>query len=191
MRLRLSLSPVRGNCRSIRIARIPLHEINAILFPALLGAVGYRTRLVTIASNPNAPESFSHIYAEVFVRGRWIPMDAARSGTRFGSAPPRYFRKRIWSLSNTRFEDVSGPSGYHTGMGQFNWGEFSKIIPQISAGVTSVVSSVRRPSVPTLPQQPLFATSRLPSVGISTNTLLVGGALVVGAFLLAQRKRRR
>jgi Transglutaminase-like superfamily len=83
-------------------------DINAILLPAMLKTAGHRVRLVTIASHPGAPEQFSHVYCEANVDGRWVPLDAARSGTRFGSAPSRVFRKRVWSLDADTFEDLRG-----------------------------------------------------------------------------------
>jgi hypothetical protein len=80
------------------------------LLASLLGTVGIRTRAVTIAADGNYPNDFSHIYPEAEVSpGRWIPMDAARPGAQFGVAPPRYFRKRVWSLTDSDFEDVKNP----------------------------------------------------------------------------------
>jgi Transglutaminase-like superfamily len=93
-------------------------DINAILLPSMLGTAGYSTRLVTIASHPAAPDQFSHVYCEVFLRGRWIPLDAARSGTRFGSAPSRSYRKRVWALDSNAFQDIRGIAGIgHCGRG--------------------------------------------------------------------------
>lgn len=83
-------------------------DINAILLPTLLKTAGHRARLVTIASHPGAPEQFTHVYCEANVDGRWIPLDAARSGTRYGSAPSRHFRKRVWSLDSDSYEDLRG-----------------------------------------------------------------------------------
>jgi hypothetical protein len=79
------------------------------LLAALLGTVGIRSRLVTIAADPKSPNDFSHIYPEAEAApGRWVPMDAARPGAQYGIAPPRYFRKRIWSLEDDSYTDVTG-----------------------------------------------------------------------------------
>lgn len=79
------------------------------LLASLLGSVGIRTRFVTIAADRSAPNDFSHIYPEAEAApGRWIPMDAARPGAQFGVAPPFYFRKRIWSLEDDSYTDVTG-----------------------------------------------------------------------------------
>jgi hypothetical protein len=91
-------------------------DINGVLLPSLLGALGYATRLVTIAASPYS-EDFSHVYCEVLVGGQWIPLDAARLGTSFASAPDFYNRARVWSLTDGSFEDVGGLGGYTNGMG--------------------------------------------------------------------------
>lgn len=83
-------------------------DINAILLPSMLGTVGYRTRIVTIASHPAAPAQFTHVYCEVLFRGRWIALDAARKGTKIGVPPARSFRKRVWSIDDDSFQDVRG-----------------------------------------------------------------------------------
>jgi hypothetical protein len=90
-------------------------DINANVIPALLGTIGYETRLVTIAADPNAPDSFSHVYAEVFQDGNWYPLDAARPGAVFGVAPPNFFRRAWWSLSDGSHGDYAADgtmSGY-------------------------------------------------------------------------------
>ena len=81
--------------------------VNAILLPAMLGAVGYHTRLVTIANNPEDPDNFSHVYSEAFVRnrgglgGRWISLDAAREDAAFGRSPDptQFWDVRYWPLT--------------------------------------------------------------------------------------------
>jgi Transglutaminase-like superfamily len=84
-------------------------DINAILLPSMLESVGHNTRIVTIASHPGAPEQFTHVYAEVWIRGRgWVPIDAARRDTKFGVAPSRHFRKRVWSLDSDAYQDLRG-----------------------------------------------------------------------------------
>jgi hypothetical protein len=47
-----------------------------ILLGAMLEAVGHPVRLVIIGPNPLRQDLFTHIYLEVFHRGRWIALDA-------------------------------------------------------------------------------------------------------------------
>jgi len=178
-------------------------DINAVLLPALLGAAGYRTRLVTIASNPYAPEQFSHIYAEVLVRGRWIPVDAARAAARFGVAPQRAFRKKVWPVFPGD-EDLGGLNGYQVHVAprrpSRGMGGLADIIGLITKGATDIITTIRMPKayVPTLLSQPP-ATGLPPSetppsapstiAGIDSKTLLLGAAILGGAMLLSRKQR--
>lgn len=74
---------------------------------AALGTAGIAARAVTVASDPSAPNDFSHIYPEAEVSpGNWIAMDAARPGAQFGLAPQRFNRKRVWSLTDNSYRDI-------------------------------------------------------------------------------------
>ena len=48
----------------------------AILLGAMLEAIGHPVRLVISGPNPLRQDLFTHIYLEVFHKGRWIPLDA-------------------------------------------------------------------------------------------------------------------
>jgi hypothetical protein len=90
-------------------------DINATLMPALLATIGHSVRLVTISSDPQAPEAFSHVYCQVQLSdGRWLDLDAARRDPAFGKGPQRWFRKRVWSLTDNDYRDVGqiGLGGY-------------------------------------------------------------------------------
>jgi hypothetical protein len=81
----------------------------SVLIASLLGTIGIPSRLVTIAADPSAPDEFSHIYPEAeIVPGTWVAMDIARPGSGYGSSPSRAFRKRIWSLTDHRYQDIAG-----------------------------------------------------------------------------------
>jgi hypothetical protein len=75
-------------------------DINMVLFPSLLGTLGYSTRVVTVACDPHYPTEFTHVYCEVEIDGEWIPMDAARPNAQFGEAPPYYFRRKEWPITD-------------------------------------------------------------------------------------------
>lgn len=83
-------------------------DINAVLFPALLGSVGYSTRVVTVAVDPEDPTQFSHVYCEVDVNGEWVPLDAARPGARFGLAPSHVFKQKIWPMTGSEPQGIFG-----------------------------------------------------------------------------------
>lgn len=129
----------------IRVGGGDCDDINAILLPSLLATIGHQTRLVTISAHPLAPETFTHIYAEVLEGGRWIPIDAARRDPRFGRGPERFFRKRYWSLNNGQYTDVRGLGFYTNALG-FDWGTFGTAVSSVSAGVSNVVTAIRAPS---------------------------------------------
>jgi len=57
----------------------------SILLSALLLSLGIQTRFVAI-QRPYK-NTFSHVYVEGFIGGKWIPMDATVKGNRFGVAP--------------------------------------------------------------------------------------------------------
>jgi len=83
----------------------------SMLMGAMLLALGYPARLVTIAANPADPGEFSHVYVEAEIppgSGNWVAADAARYGAQFGIEPPNYFRKRTWSLVDDSYQDLNG-----------------------------------------------------------------------------------
>lgn len=87
----------------------------SMLLGAFLLALGYPARLITLAANPSQPSEFSHVYIEAEVppgSGEWVPMDAARADSEFGVAPPTYFRKRAWSLTDNSYQDLSGAKAF-------------------------------------------------------------------------------
>lgn len=86
--------------------------INAVLLPSLLMTIGNNVRLVTIATDPQRPQEFTHIYCEVQGQdGSWIPIDSARIAAKFGRGPNHWFRMRRWSLTDNSYEDVQSGQG--------------------------------------------------------------------------------
>jgi hypothetical protein len=175
--------------------------INAVLIPSLLQTIGHTVRLVTISAHPVSP-NFSHIYAEVLLNGRWIPVDAARRDAAFGRGPTRYSRKRIWALNSDDFEDVQGlrvpqcELGYYAaarGMG--DWSDFfdPSLLNSITSGAANIIKSLNTPGLPSfvispsgqpLPgqnqQQQNFALpSQMPSWLIPAG-LLIGAVALLG-----------
>jgi len=85
-------------------------DCQTIAMLALLKTIGQRVRIVTVATQPQAPEQFSHVFAEVRdERGRWIPMDAARKKPRYGLAPRGWFRRYGWDTESCKPVDLDRP----------------------------------------------------------------------------------
>lgn len=66
----------------------------SILLGAMLEAVGHPVRLVIVGPDPTRPALFTHVYLEVFHRGRWIALDATMPHG-MGWAPPSFVKKVI------------------------------------------------------------------------------------------------
>lgn len=63
-----------------------------ILLGAMLMATGHPVRLVLAGFDARRPHRYSHIYPEVQVRGRWLPLDATMPFP-MGWEPPARWRR--------------------------------------------------------------------------------------------------
>ena len=63
-----------------------------ILLGAMLLSTGHPVRLVLAGFRPHKPHAYSHIYPEVLVRGRWMPIDATVRRS-IGWAPPALWKR--------------------------------------------------------------------------------------------------
>ena len=79
----------------------------AILLGAMLEAIGHPVRLALSGPNPLRQDLFTHIYLEVFHKGRWIPLDATMPYP-MGWAPRTMVKKiiAIERRSNMMAEDM-------------------------------------------------------------------------------------
>lgn len=73
-------------------------DVNMVFIPALLGTIGYGSRVVTVKADRQVPGEFSHVYCEAKIDGEWIPMDCARPGAQFGEEPPIYWDRKDWPI---------------------------------------------------------------------------------------------
>ena len=158
----------------------------SMLLAALAMSIGYNARLITVSANPASPDDFSHVYVEVETpggSGQWLPLDAARPDSQFGSGPPIYYRKRAWSLTDDSHQELSGPKSFvHAnvgrapgglgsygnvqtlrGMGDIDWGD---IFSQSLSEVPTIISAVA--GKPSSSQSPYgsFSTGYTPGYGI-------------------------
>jgi hypothetical protein len=84
----------------------------SILICSLLESIGAETRLVTVSNHREDPSQFSHIYPEVKIEGKWVPVDFARRFPSFGKGPEHFYRKRVWDVDSDAYTDVQGLRGF-------------------------------------------------------------------------------
>ena len=82
-----------------------------ILLCALLETVGVRTRIKTIAGDGRAPDTFTHVFPEALVNGKWIAVDAARRHPALGRQPRNAWRTRVWDTQSSEYQDIEGLAG--------------------------------------------------------------------------------
>lgn len=135
-----------------------------ILLCSLLGTIGHKCRIVTISSIPadgsGDTQPFTHVFPEVFLAGRWIPVDAARREANFGKGPRRFTRKRVWSVYSDEYVDVQGlnyyGAGYQSvsparrfrnrmnGLGDINFSTLiPQLIPEVTTGTANIIAATR------------------------------------------------
>lgn len=171
----------------------------SMLMAALLIALGYPARLITLAANPASPNDFSHVYVEGEVppgSSNWIPMDAARVDAEFGVAPPTYSRKRAWSLTDDSFQDLgrshprralNGYPRFGDYRGRFFLGddlnpEYLPILSQSIAEMPAIMEAAQGVPVTSTAASPYgtYSTGYTPGAGIPPAGYQVN-ASVVGA----------
>ena len=76
----------------------------AVLEAALLGALGHPSRFVTIGQTTRA---FSHVYLEVQVRGRWVPLDPIMAEQPPGWEASRWAIKKRWPVNRAEGFDAT------------------------------------------------------------------------------------
>jgi Transglutaminase-like superfamily len=114
-----------------------------ILICALMGTLGANCHIITVSSDPRAPEIFSHVYPIAKVGGRWIAMDAARRDPAFGREPARYFRKREWDATSPDWQDIAGLGAAH-GHAAFAAPLFRRVNPMQGMGAHAPLRFRRR-----------------------------------------------
>ena len=182
-----------------------------ILAVTLCGTIGLPGRAVTISTDPSDPNSYSHVYPEVFADGQWIAMDRGRPNSAFGLQPQNYFLKKTWPLTGDGSNGdagVSGLSGYTLRCASMGRGRLGRagmgddttdaanaaiLINSISSGVAQGINASNGiPPGYTINAYgqlvPLTAAGAVPlTSGFSSGTLMLL-LLVGGAALLLSRR---
>jgi len=70
----------------------------AILTASLFSSIGFPTRFVAVAANPEVPHLFSHVYTQVQIGNVWYSSDASNPHAPFGWETQKVFRKMFWEI---------------------------------------------------------------------------------------------
>jgi hypothetical protein len=161
-------------------------DINANVLPALLGSIGFESRLVTIAADPSMPDAFTHIYCEVYLDGQWIPLDAARPGSAFGVAAPSYSRREWWSITDSSHGDYDS-DGTMSGYSRYGMRGLGDVTTNlVTSGLQDVTGIVQSVVGPTIGPGGAYYTSVPAPAPMSTNTellLLLAAAALIWAVM--------
>lgn len=132
---------------------------------SLLGALGYPTRIVTIAADPHEPSRFSHVYIEVLVQGHWLPLDPTQDHAIPGWEPPRHFRKKVWGsmITRQRQRRMNG-LGTYSGMG-FDYGALAQTIAGAGQAAAGIITAARTPAPYLYPGSPYYAQPGVTATG--------------------------
>lgn len=149
-------------------------DCQSMLTAALAMAVGYAARWITLSTQAQSPDEFTHIFTEVEVPSGsnvWVPIDTARADSVFGVEPPMYYRKRAWDVASDRYVDLQGNmrrvkflSGY-VGMGQDGGVDWTPIVSQSIAETPAIIAAVSGRGSATSPYGS-YATPYTPGYGI-------------------------
>lgn len=163
------------------VARLRIGDCDdfTILFCSLFETIGKKTRIVTISAHGEDPNQFSHVFPEVLVLGRWIPIDAARKHASFARAPEHWYRRREWDCDTGEYVDVAGLNGYgqrHAMMGQIPAALPAAYSPRAHPIIRRAVSQIRRRGPMGQGNYGHAAMRRLLGQGYDPNTIYAGGA---------------
>lgn len=180
----------------------------SMLAAAMLRSLGYRVALVTIAADPAAPHTYSHVYVVVHTAKGDIAIDASH-GPRAGWYAPAAGKARVWevdslqrTLGDTNWIDVPtyGPAA-PASSGMPSWAtnlitigaQAGADIARMAATPTGYYQQVTPQGTTTLRQQPGAAAFTLPgtSLGTSGTTLLVFGGIAAVVLIALQAAARR
>lgn len=168
-------------------------DCQAILLAALLRAVGYETRFVTVAADPNDPRSYSHVYLEVKDKrtGAYIPLDTTEARSDVGWQPGAVYRRRAWRSLGDSAANFPGLPATGATPGQ----DFLALVNQFGQPLVDAaaqrIAYGRAPFAPGLSPTPfgggISPITQGSSYGAIALTLI--GVGLIGAFAFGRRGR--
>lgn len=114
---------VQGNIRYINdpfgteLVQHPLYTMDrgagdcddlSTLVNSLCASIGYDTRFKTIKADPQYPNEFSHVFAQIEIDGNWVSADASQKTRVLGWEPPGGFPSEVWGYSNGTLHRIKG-----------------------------------------------------------------------------------
>jgi transglutaminase-like putative cysteine protease len=68
---------------------------HTILLNSMLQSLGHPSRIVLVATRKLLPQNFNHVFTEVLIGDKWIPLDTTVSQSYFGWLPSGFRYKRF------------------------------------------------------------------------------------------------
>ncbi len=138
---------------------------HSVLVSALLQCLGMRTRFTTVAAIPGEPDTFSHVYAEVWNRTehRWMPLDTTVKKSVAGWEPPMITRKRTFKP-----------------MGDFTLPLTASAVPTGLSPTQQMIYGLANPVVNALSSD--IAHGTVPEIAVGGAASLTGGSSTIGGI---------
>jgi transglutaminase-like putative cysteine protease len=99
-------APGRGDCDDF-----------SMLGAAILSALRYPVRFVTVAADGSAPDRYSHVYLRVWCAGRWVPFDSSHGPFVGWEVPDRFQKLQEWGLDGMPVVSVGSSDLSGVGLG--------------------------------------------------------------------------
>ncbi|MFB3813426.1 MAG: transglutaminase family protein [Terriglobales bacterium] len=165
---------------------------HATLIAALLGALGIKAQFVTVAGDPQQPQTFTHVYAAAWIRnpGQWLPLDTTVGRSYPGWRPELVTRVQAWApiagmrgLGVENVPQVPPPSpGSKTASAINLINTSGQVASSLIAAFRNTGNSANFNVMPA-------GGGYSGSVGVSPTMLAVGGVGAVAALALLLRRR--
>jgi transglutaminase-like putative cysteine protease len=156
---------------------------HATLMTALLRALGIEARFVTVAADASAPETFTHVYTQAWIRQsqQWLTLDTTVANARPGWQPARVTRVRTWDMYVRTMHGLGDDST-------------TKQVTQTITDTAKTISNALAARISNqvqygqLPNAAVSFQNGAATATVTPTTMVVGAAAALGAIALAMRK---